>query len=59
MELTRDIGRGNHDGKGRCLAIRVGREITRLAPALIDSVLKFLRGIGFGKLFSHFVFLSG
>jgi hypothetical protein len=50
VKLTRDIGRGHHNGKGLFLFVDLGREVAFFAPVFINALLKLARGVGFGQL---------
>ena len=58
MELTGYVGRGDNDGEGRLLLIRVGLEIALVAPIFIDAILKFRRGIILRQFLVHTDFLT-
>ena len=47
MELSRDVGRGNYNGIGFFLRVRLGMKIAALHPEIINSAFYLFRLIGF------------
>ena len=53
VQLARYVGRRDNDGKCGLLLVRIGLEITLVAPIFIDAVLKFRRGIILRQFLIH------
>ena len=51
VELTRDVGRGNHNGVRLFIGIRLGMKISALFPFFVQPFFNRRRVVGFG----HFV----
>ncbi len=57
VELSRDIWRGNHNGKRLFIMVHLRVKILFVHPFLIQSVLYALRVIGLCQFFAHKFFL--
>ena len=58
VELPRDVRGRNDDRERRLAVVHIGGKIALVAPILIDSVLKFARGIGLCEFAFHIFLLK-